>query len=313
MVPGFSCETRFRWNRGWRFPITGPMSSLPRRAVVAALSALTFVALFLAGCGQAPPDQDPESAANAFFASLEKGDAHGAFESSAFAFQAAQNFDSFVYNARALGLIGGQPPVWTATNSDGTRTRLDGALVTQSGEPLGISVTLTPYGKGWQVFLLETTANQKNARPENRFTQVGEGPGFDDAYHQPMPDPQQLADLIHGTIGKFATAVNTADFHAFYLAISQRWKQPTAQDWGHGTTEVVLKRHFQPFIDHKIDLTSLAGLPPIFDQPPSINHDGILELHGHFNAPQYRVIFDLSYAYELPRWRLFGINLEIRQ
>ena len=78
-----------------------------------------------------------------------------------------------------------------------------------------------------------------------------------------------------------------------------------------GVTEKMLKDHFQGFTDQKIDLSSLAGLPVFFDQPPVINQDGLLELSGHIDTPQFRVNLNLEYAYELPRWKLFGINLTL--
>ena len=61
----------------------------------------------------------------------------------------------------------------------------------------------------------------------------------------------------------------------------------------------------------KIDLSALAELPPVFDRPPLIGQDGLLDLDGHFDLPQYRVLFSLQYAYELPRWKLFGIDIQL--
>jgi hypothetical protein len=268
----------------------------------------------VAGCGHPPPSaQDPESAANAFFASLEQGNPHAAYDSAAFGFQAAQTFEAFFSNARELGLVGGQLPVWTGSDGQGTEARLDGTVVSQSGTPVNVSVTLTPDGGAWKVFSLHTATGQQDAEPEDRFTLVGKGTGFNDVYHQPMPGPEELARLVNGTMAKFNTAIRTGDFHAFYGSVSQQWKdgQRMTGEAAAGVTENMLKHHFQDFIDKKIDLSPLAGAPPVFDPPPLINQDGLLDLYGHIDGPQFRVNFFLEYAYELPRWKLFGINLSI--
>jgi hypothetical protein len=265
----------------------------------------------VAGCGH-PPDssRDPESAANAFFAQLEKGDSHAAYDNAAFGFQAGQTFDAFISNARQLGLVGGQPPAWSRKDIHDKDVRLDGRVVSQLGTPVDISVTLTPEGGQWKLFSLRTV---NGAEPENPFTLVGKGTGFNDVYHQPMPAPAQLADLVHGTLDLFTTAIRTGDFHQFYGSISQQWKdgQRMTGEAAAGVTQKMLKDHFQGFIDQKIDISSVAGLPPVFDRPPIIDEGGLLELTGHFDMPLYRLNFDLAYAYELPRWKLFGINLTL--
>jgi hypothetical protein len=285
----------------------GLMSSL--RAVFFSVAA---VAVVLAGCAKPPSQaQDPVAAANAFFAALEQGDPRTAYNNSAFGFQAAQTFDAFLSNARELGLVGGQPPAWTSKEINASEARLDGAVVSQAGQPINISVTLTPDGNAWRLFSLKT--GTPDGDTENRFTLVGKGSGFNDVYHQPMPDPPRLAALVQETLSKFNTAIKTGNFHEFYGYISQQWrdgKRMTGED-ASGVTEKMLTDHFQGFTDKKIDLAVVRGLPVVFDKPPLIDQDGLLELYGHIDTVEYRVIFDLQYAYELPRWKLFGINISL--
>jgi hypothetical protein len=296
------------------------MFSLERQATLAALIGLTTM---IAGCGHSPRTaSDPRSAANAFFLALEKGDAHTAYNSAAFGFQAGQTFDAFLSNARELGLVGGQPPAWTHQDIQGTEAHLDGNVVSQTGSPIAVSVTLTQDEKQWKLFSLHTAMG---GTAENRFTLVGKGTGFNDVYHQPIPNQQKLVDLVHDTLGRFNTAIRTEDFHDFYGWISQQWRDgqqafapagPREPDFEHITadtrvTEKLLKEHFQAFIDKKIDLSAVASEQPVFDRPPLINTDGYLDLEGHFDTPQFRVSFELMYAYELPRWKLFGLNLNL--
>jgi hypothetical protein len=287
------------------------IASRPRRAaVVASLCA----AAFIAGCGRAPSAaQDPESAANTFFAALEHGDPRVAYGSAAFGFQAGQTFDGFLSNARDLGLVDGQPPVWTGSEAHGAEVRLDGTLLSASGQPVKISVTMTPDGKAWKLFSLQTASGGQQT--ENHFTLVGKGSGFNDVYHQPMPGPRQIDALVHQTMAGFNSAIRKGDFHAFYLTLSQQWRdgERLTGDQAAGVTEKMLKNHFQGFTDKKIDLSAVAGMSPVYERPPQINEDGLLEVQGHFDTLDFRVSFALDYAYEIPRWKLFGIDVYLTQ
>ena len=75
----------------------------------------------------------------------------------------------------------------------------------------------------------------------------------------------------------------------------------------------MLKNHFQASPTKKSTSRTSPALQPVYDQTPQINEDGLLDLVGHFNTPAYRVNFSLEYAYELPWWKLFGINVSLTQ
>jgi len=69
--------------------------------------------------------------------------------------------------------------------------------------------------------------------------------------------------------------------------------------------------NFQPFIDQEADISGLARFEPVFDQPPAVNGDGLLELKGFYPTRPSRVRFDLAYIYEAPEWRLVQINVQV--
>ena len=281
--------------------------SLSRRAA----SCLLLAAL-LAACDRTPASsRDPESAANAFFAALESGDPHAAYDGSAFGFQAAQSFDRFLSNARDLGLIGGQPPTWTSNVIQDTEAHFDGSLVNSVGNPVNISLVMTQDGGAWKVFTLKTSFGSGLA--ENPFTVVGKDTGFNDVYSQPMPRPNELNDLVRDSMSSFATAVKTGDFHAFYLSVADEWKNGRRPSGAitSDVTEKMLKDHFQGFISTKDDITSVASLNPVFDLPPQFNDVGVLELRGHFDTKPYRLNFNLQYIFEFPAWKLFGITVSL--
>ena len=285
------------------------MPALPHRTAAALILLANLPA-----CQRTPQAAlDPEASANAFFSTLESGDAQGAYNGSAFGFQATQSFDGFLSNARTLGIIGGKPPTWTGKQVTSEEADLNGTLVNRDGEPVTIAVTMTQDGKAWKLFTLKTAAGTQEA--ENHFTVVGRETGFNDVYHQPMPDPAQIDKLVHETLAKFNDAVIDGSFHAFYQTVSQQWRDGARQTGAaaSGITEKILQNHFQGFIDHKVNIEAAANLEPVYEVPPHITEDGLLELKGHFNTQPYRLNFSLDYIYELPYWKLFGIDVNLTE
>jgi hypothetical protein len=286
--------------------------SLPRRIVRAAIAVL---ALMAGGCHRAPESgSDPQPAADAFFAMLESGNARGAYDGSAFAFQAGQTFDGFLSNAEDLSLIGGQPPQWDSSDLHDSQATLKGTLVNHVGGAIPISVTMTKEDGAWKLFSLRTATGPGDASQENHFTTVGKGAGFNDVYHQPMPDPKQLDILIHKTMAQFNDAIRRGDFQAFYNNLSAHWRSihsDTGAILG-GVSPNILKSHFQGFIDRKIDLSPVAYVEPVYDAPTHINEGGQLETQGHFDVAPLRVEFTFIYVYEMPWWKLDGMNIGIR-
>jgi len=232
---------------------------------------LILIAL-LPACNRTPQAAlDPQSAANTFFAALESGSAQAAYSSAAFGFQAAQSLDGFQSNAQSLGIIGGKPPTWTGKQIMSDEADLTGSLLNHDGQPVTLAVTMTKDGDAWKLFALKTAAGV-DAAAENHFTIVGRETGFNDVYHQPMPDPAHIDDLVQATMAKFNDAIIDGSFHAFYLSVSQQWRegQRATGDAAGGITEKILQNHFQGFIDNKVNIAAVANLKPVYDVPPLI-------------------------------------------
>jgi hypothetical protein len=291
---------------------SGVIPPLSRRAAITAMAGLAMLA---AGCHRVPESaREPQPAADAFFATLEGGDARGAYDGAAFGFQAGQTFDAFLANAQDLGLIGGQPPQWTSRDIGDSRAKLSGTLVNHFATPISLSVTMTKDGGAWKLFSLET-ATGLGEQTENRFTTVGNGSDFNDVHDQPMPSGKELDDLVHKTMAKLADAIRRDDFQGFYDSLSREWKTGRRDNGAimGGVTPNILRSHFGGFVEKKIDLAPYIAMPPVYDEPPHIDSDGLLDATGHFDVPPNRVEFQFGYVYELPWWKLVSINVGLRK
>ena len=60
-------------------------------------------------------------------------------------------------------------------------------------------------------------------------------------------------------------------------------------------------------------MAAIKDIEPVFETPPTITSDGLLLLSGYYPTERYRVIFTVRFIYELPRWKLFGIDVTLRK
>jgi hypothetical protein len=118
-----------------------------------------------------------------------------------------------------------------------------------------------------------------------------------------VPTSRELKKLTLDSLLLFNEAIQTETFEDFYSHIAKLWQKQI-------TSEKLLET-FQPFIDQRIDIASIAKQEPAFEGTPAINEDGLLVLNGSYPT-QPKVSFELKYVYEDDGWKLFGINVEVK-
>ncbi len=260
------------------------------------------VALFAAGCGQEP---DAKTAAQQFFDQVAKGNAQQAHSSAAFAFQAEQNARVFEQAAKEQGLLGARGVELEPMEADGDTAKFNVVITTPSGERRTYIATLHQESGDWKMFSLKTPRSLETGLRENHFSLVGKGAAFSDALNQPMPDEQTIKRLIAETFTLFNEAIQRKSFSDFYGNVSNKWRAQL--------TEGQLQRAFQPFVDQGVNLGGALATEPVLDPPPQITTDGLLLIAGHYPSKPYEVVFSLKFIYELPNWKLFGIDVNLRK
>ena len=118
-----------------------------------------------------------------------------------------------------------------------------------------------------------------------------------------MPNAQKTQEILERSLTLFGNAIKTQDFREFYSKVSQAWQNQL--------TEKQLQNAFQPFIDAKADI-DIKTLTPVFDTPPAINSKGLLVLIGHYDTKPYVTTFNLRLIYEFPLWKLYGVEVQLR-
>jgi hypothetical protein len=287
----------------------------------------TLTALLLGSCDQ---ERTPQDAAREFFDLVKTGNVTTAYESAAFAFKAQQSPKFFDAALKETGLN-------TITNAsfgapelkDEKRTaRVKGTFETKEKGTVVMNVTLTRESGEWRVFALTTPKNPAGY-VQNRFSIVGRAPDFvEPVNRQPPPDEQSVKSLITDSLLRFSDAVKQKSFLEFFEKCSLGWQDQLVTGEvspNPGTLRRALSERqkeigasrlqhaFQPFIDKEVSLDAIKGKDPILDNPAQVSTDGLLLVSGHYDTEPYRVYFALKFQYELPKWKLFGIDVTLKK
>jgi hypothetical protein len=292
----------------------------PLLVVAATLTLLT-------SCGKAPT---PADAAKTFFDQVAAGQAAEAYANSAFSFRAQQSETFFTSTLKELGLTSIVSAKYGAPEMEDARTaKVRADFTTQDGKTVPLVVTLSHEDGTWRVFALKSPRDLRTGLVENRFSVVGRLPDFVDAVdRQPAPDEAAVKALVLDALLRFNAAVQEKSFLEFFEKTSLAWQDQlvtgevlpgTPRTMRKALTEVQkeigaskLQRAFQPFIDQQINLAAIKDIEPKFDGPARVTTDGLLVVSGEFPSKPYRVLFHLKFMYELPKWKVFGLDVTMR-
>lgn len=265
-------------------------------------AAVCVLLIVLAGCS---PKAGPDDAAKQFFGRLAAGEAEKAYSEGAFTFQAQQTPKAFAQSVKELGLSPEDSYTWDPPEITGDEARTRVEVAAKSGRKLTFIVTLVRESGAWRVHSLRNPRSEGSTRTENRFTVVGKGAAFSDAQSQRMPEEAEIKQMILTTLAKFDEAVQQKSFGDFYTGVSIAWQKQL--------TVGQLERAFAPFINAGVRIGGLNEADMQLDGPPMINTEGILVINGHFNTAPYRVYFGMKFVYELPHWKLFGLDVNLQK
>lgn len=259
------------------------------------------LAITLAGCSKRP---DPAEATRLFFEQVAAGNTKAAYASTAFAFQAQQSEKAFETTAKELKLFGSTGSKWEKPEIEGRTAKVRGEITTKGGLKAPLVITLTDESGQWRVFSIRTPRSVQTGISANLFGTVGKSFAFTETIDRPIPDEQTAKQMARESLLLFNEAIRQGSFEDFYSKVSRAWQDQL--------TLGQLQRAFQPFIDQKVNLAGIKDVEVVLDRP-QINTDGLLLVSGHYPTKPYRVHFALKFFYELPRWKLFGIDVNLQK
>jgi len=269
------------------------------RSLLRLLLAAT-IAFALGSCAKKP---GPLPAAQQFFELLGSGQVDAAYQASAFGFQAQRTATAFAAAAKDMGLTDYASGEWSQPERERHTATVRVTVHTRGGASFPLIITLVDESGAWRVFSIHSPPSQATGISENHFSLVGKAPNLADETVKPMPPEAEIRRLVRENLMHFNDAVATRSFDAFYDSVSAKWQDQL--------TKGQLQRAFQPFVDKKIDISSVATIEPAFESPPAVNSEGLLLVSGHYPTKPYRIVFTMRFFYELPEWKLFGLDLNM--
>jgi hypothetical protein len=247
----------------------------------------------------------PQEAAAEFFTLIAGGKTQEAYDATAFAFKAQQSLKAFETTVTEQGLAGFAGAAWEKPAVEGRSAKVRGEATAPSGQKVALVVTLTDEGGRWRVFAIRTPRSRETGLAANLFGSVGRTTEFTEPIDRPVPDEKTVRALAAETLLVFNDAIQAQSFEEFYKNVSKTWQKQL--------TVGQLNRAFQPFVDNGVSLAGIKDVEPVFDGPAHVSTEGLLVISGSYPTNPYRVIFSLRFIYELPKWKLFGIDVTLRK
>lgn len=265
--------------------------------------AVTVLAL-LSACAK-KVQSDPQSAARIFLEQVARGETEPAYQSASFDFRAQLNQAAFTATARELGLVGAKLVSLEPAETTADSAKLNATVKPELTEARQLVVTVQPENGAWRVFSIKTPRNPRTGNVENLFSLVGRTRGFAEGQTRALPSEDETRKLVKESMAQFAAALKKKSFDEFYSQVSKAWQAQL--------TKGQLQRAFQAFIDQQVDLGGTSDVEPVFDTRPQMTMDGLLQVAGYYPTKPFEVKFAFKYAYELPEWKLFGLDVYLRR
>jgi hypothetical protein len=118
-----------------------------------------------------------------------------------------------------------------------------------------------------------------------------------------VPGPKPLEALVKGSLMSLNDANLTGDYRVFHARLSEPFRRQFTPDR--------LKQSFREFHDKYVDIDIICTLAPVFDQPPYVNAEGKLVIHGFFPTEPTRVIFGMEFIPSDGEWKLIRIDVKV--
>ena len=121
---------------------------------------------------------------------------------------------------------------------------------------------------------------------------------------QKAPPEKELKTLVRDSLLAFNDAVQEKNFAGFY-------KHELAAMFRDQLTLEKFTTAFQPFLDKGYDISDIKKSEPVFDEPASVDSNGVLAVKGSYPTRPNKVTFKLKYVQEKSAWKLLGINVHV--
>ncbi len=232
--------------------------------------------------------------ANKFFLLVGNGNLQAAYDSTAGVFKKSVNLQQFETFMKANGLTNYKSANWSSVSFKNQTGEIKGSVTLKDNSTVPMNLSLVKEGEVWRISnisLPESGVNKASQEKESKAEKT-------------VPPLAELNRMAQNSIVLLGTSINTDNYDPFYQQISKIWQNQITVQKFHDI--------FNTFKEKGYDLTLAKGTTPVFDEAPAFDKDGLLHLNGEFPTKPYSIQFKLTYHYEYPEWKLFGINVNTK-
>lgn len=187
---------------------------------------------------------------------------------------------------------------WNSRSVENNMGKLEGTITTNSGGTIPLTMNFIKNQDEWKIYSLSKPTGGIQTNADDKKEKIAEKP------ISMVLDENHLKLLIQESILVFADSVNQKSMSKLYDHMSLFWRERT--NIGE------LDKAFTPFYQAEIDLTILKSFTPVFDKKPKMTEQGEIILEGHYETTPSVVYFKNIYIKENGKWKLSGINVNIK-
>ncbi len=174
---------------------------------------------------------------------------------------------------------------WSKRSVNNNLGSLEGALTTETGGTVPISLELISEKGEWKIHALQLSpAGISNNRSS-------------------LPDSRQQVELVRQTTADFVKSLAAGEMDHFHGSISSLFRDQYSVD--------ELNVAYAPLIKLDADLTVLNRLAPQFDAEPQIDDQGRMTISGSYPTEPSEVTFRYIYVREGMGWALLGLHMNV--
>ncbi len=235
----------------------------------------------------APQGDDPESAADAFFAASVEQDIAAAYQLLASSYRAQLSPAQLQQFLLESGSDSFTAVSW-ARRDDGSNpggARLLGTIETAGGGTEHVELFMIDEPAGWRVVAI-------NVDPF----------GEQQASLPALPTAQQQAELVRSAMQLFWEGLESGSLSAFYQQTSATWQQQLSL--------ADLEAAFTELLEAELDWREVAALEPVLVPANALDPQGKLVVGGVYPLAPTRLLFRQEYINESDNWRLLGLSVK---
>jgi hypothetical protein len=187
-------------------------------------------------------------------------------------------------------------------------TKIDEKALTAEGDTDDGVFAISKPTKGWPVgkYRVEIYVGDELATKVKFTIKAPEETEKEPEKSGEVPEETELKSMTEASLLSFGRAVKKKDFSKFYEDVASVWQKQTSPE--------KLAEVFSEFFDKGIDLPSVVkDMEPIFNHPAAIGANDVLLIQGYYPTKPNRVIFKLKYLSEEGEWKLFGIDVNLKE